>query len=206
MQYFTKISCIIYSKIHFESGDKNMTPLYVILGIVVIIFLYVIGIYNRLVSLRNRIENAWAQIDVQLKRRFDLIPNLVETVKGYASHEKTVFENVTKARNMMSEATTVKEQADANNMLTGALKSLFAVAEAYPELKANQNFMALQTELTGTEDKISYTRQFYNDAVMTLNTMIQTFPSNIIASMFGFTNKEYFEIEDEARQAVKVSF
>jgi LemA protein len=158
------------------------------------------------VSLRNRIENAWAQIDVQLKRRFDLIPNLVETVKGYASHEKTVFENVTKARNMMSEATTVKEQADANNMLTGALKSLFAVAEAYPELKANQNFMALQVELTGTEDKISYTRQFYNDAVMTLNTMIQTFPTNIIASMFGFIKKEYFEIEDEARQAVKVSF
>ncbi len=166
-----------------------------------------IVLYNRLIVLRNRVDNAWSQIDVQLRRRYDLIPNLVETVKGYASHESETFEKVTQARNMAVNAQTVAEQGQAENMLTGALKSLFAVAEAYPELKANENFMQLQEELSGTESKIAYARQFYNDSVMSYNTGIQSFPANLFAGMFGFTPREYFEIElAEAREAPQVSF
>lgn len=178
-----------------------------ILGVIVVIALIFILIYNGLVSLKKRVENAWSQIDVQLKRRYDLIPNLVETVKGYAKHEKTVFENVTKARAAMAQATTVKEKAGAENFLSSALKSLFAVAEAYPKLMANENFLALQEELSGTENKIAYARQFYNDSVMALNTTIHQFPSNIVAGMFGFKETEFFEIESAAeRKPVKVSF
>lgn len=180
------------------------------LFVFVLLFLFlgfIIISYNRLVTWRNRIDNAWAQIDVQLRRRYDLIPNLVETVKGYAKHERETFEKVTEARAKMASATTVKEQADANNMISSALKSLFAVAEAYPELKANQNFLALQEELTGTEGKIAYARQFYNDNVMQFNTAQQTFPTNLIASMFGFKPRDYFEIEEAAaKEPVKVSF
>lgn len=180
---------------------------WIILGIVALVLIVLVAIYNDLVTLKNRIENAWSQIDVQLKRRFDLIPNLIETVKGYAKHEKEVFENVTKARSMLQDAKTLGEKSKANNMLTDTLKSLFAVAEAYPDLKANQNFMQLQEELIGTENKISYSRQFYNDSVLTLNTKIQTFPTNMIAGMFGFKEKEYFKTEGAAeREPVKVKF
>lgn len=176
-------------------------------ALAVIIALAVIVYYNSFVTLRNRIENAWHQIDVQLRRRYDLIPNLVETVKGYAAHEKSTFDAVTQARAAAINAQSVGEQSQAENMLTGALKSLFAVSEAYPELKANQNFMALQEELSGTEGKIAYARQFYNDMVMQLNTAIQRFPGNIIASIFGVKGKEYFEIDEpEAREPVKVAF
>jgi LemA protein len=166
-----------------------------------------IGIYNGLIVFRNRCDNAWAQVDVQLRRRYDLIPNLVETVKGYAKHEREVFEKVTEARTKAINAQTVKEQGEAETMLTGALKSLFAVVENYPELKANQNFLLLQEELAGTESKIAYARQFYNDMVMKFNMKQQVFPSNVVARMFGFEEKEYFEIEEaEARGPVKVSF
>lgn len=166
----------------------------------------VIALYNRLVVLRNRVDNAWSQIDVQLKRRYDLIPNLVETVKGYAAHEAGTLEKVTQARNMAINATGVAEQGAAENMLSGALKSLFAVAEAYPDLKANQNFLMLQEELSGTESKIAYARQFYNDSVMSSNTAIQSFPANILAGRFGFVVREYFEIEEVAKETPQVSF
>jgi LemA protein len=179
----------------------------ILLIIIGLLLLIAIGIYNSLVVLRNRCDNAWAQVDVQLRRRYDLIPNLVETVKGYAKHEREVFEKVTEARAKAINAQTVKEQGEAENMLTGALKSLFAVVENYPELKANQNFLLLQEELAGTESKIAYARQFYNDTVMKYNMKQQVFPSNIIASLFGFKPKEYFEIEEPAaRGPVKVSF
>jgi len=179
----------------------------IIFGILALIFLGGIFIYNRLINLRNRSENAWYQIDVQLLKRADLIPNLVETVKGYAKHEREVFENVTKARASVTQAGTVKEKADATNMLTNALKSLFAVVENYPELKANQNFLLLQEELSGIESKIAYARQFYNDTVMNFNRTQQLFPSNIVASLFGFTSKDYFEIEEpEKREAPRVDF
>ncbi len=177
-----------------------------VLVLVLLIAGAVIGIYNRLVVLRNRVDNAWSQIDVQLRRRYDLIPNLVETVKGYAAHEKETFEKVTEARNMAMNAGSVKEQGQAENMLTGALKSLFAVAEAYPDLKANQNFLMLQEELSGTEGKIAYARQFYNDSVMSFNTSIQSFPNNVLAGMFGFAQRDYFEIEAAATQPPQVSF
>ena len=166
----------------------------------------VIAIYNGLVTLRNRCENAWSQIDVQLKRRNDLIPNLIETVKGYAKHESETFQKVTEARAAMANAKTVKETSDANNMITGALKSLFMVAEAYPELKANTNFLKMQEELTATENKISFARQFYNDSVMKYDTKRQVFPSNIIAGMFNFKDRDYFEVEDSAREVPKVKF
>ncbi len=177
-----------------------------LLLVVLVVLAAVIGIYNRLVVLRNRVDNAWSQIDVQLKRRYDLIPNLVETVKGYAAHESQTFEKVTAARTAAMNAGSVKEQGEAENMLSSTLKSLFAVAEAYPDLKANQNFMQLQEELSGTESKIAYARQFYNDSVMSLNTALQTFPNNILAGMFGFQQKDYFEIEVAAKEAPKVSF
>ena len=179
----------------------------IILIVVVVLALLVFMLqYNGLVRLRNRIENAWSQIDVQLKRRYDLIPNLVETVKGYAAHEREVFERVTQARNQALSAQGVANQAQAENMLTGALKSLFAVSEAYPELKANQNFLALQEELSGTEGRIAYARQFYNDSVQTYNTKIQQFPSNLIAGPFGFKEREYFEADDTSRGPVQVQF
>ena len=175
-------------------------------GIIVLLAVIVAGLYNRLVNYRNRIDNAWSQIDVQLKRRYDLIPNLVETVKGYATHEKQLFENVTKARSQAISAGNVGDQAKAENMLTSTLRSLFAVAENYPDLKANQNFMMLQEELSGTESKIAFARQFYNDTVMTYNTTIQTVPNNLIAGMFGFPERDYFEIEETSREPVKVDF
>lgn len=178
----------------------------IIIGIVVVIAISVIALYNRMVGLRNRIENAWSQIDVQLRRRYDLIPNLVETVKGYASHEKEVFENVAAARSAMMSAQGTQAQGEAQNQISSALKTLFAVAEAYPQLKANENFMMLQEELSGTESKIAYARQFFNDQVMTFNTLIQTFPSNMLAGMFGFTAREYFPMEDVARDPIKVDF
>ncbi len=178
----------------------------VLLVIIVLVAIIVISMYNRLVVLRNRIENAWSQIDVQLKRRADLIPNLVETVKGYAAHEKEVFLKVTEARSALMNAKGVKEQGEANNMLTGALKTLFAVAENYPELKANQNFMMLQEELSGTESKIAYARQFYNDTVLKYDNLREKFPSNIVASTFGFKEREYFAVEEAAREPVDVKF
>ena len=175
----------------------------IIAGVLVLIL---IAIYNRLVRLRNRTDNAWAQVDVQLKRRYDLIPNLVETVKGYASHEKTTFEEVTKARALAQEATGIAEQAAAENVLTGALRKLFALAEAYPELRASENFQQLQGELAETENKISISRQIYNDATLTYNNAVQTVPSNLVAGIFGFRIREYFEVEGEARSAPEVRF
>ena len=184
-----------------------MGALLIFLIIIGALFIIAIGMYNSLISLRNRCDNSWAQVDVQLKRRYDLIPNLVETVKGYAKHEREVFQNVTEARAKAINASTVKDQGLAENQLTGALKTLFAVAENYPELKANQNFLMLQEELAGTEGKIAYARQFYNDMVMKFNMKQQIFPSNIIAKMFNFKEKEYFEIEEPAaKEPVKVSF
>ncbi len=181
--------------------------LIVVLAVLGLVILFVVAIYNSLVTLRNRSNNAWAQVDVQLRRRYDLIPNLVETVKGYARHEREVFEKVTEARSKAINAGTVKEQGQAENMLAGALKSLFAVVENYPDLKANQNFLMLQEELAGTEGKIAYSRQFYNDNVMKFNLKQQVFPSNIIANLFNFKEKEYFEIEEpEARRPVEVRF
>lgn len=177
------------------------------LGGILLIGLIVAGMYNGLVRLRNQVENAWAQIDVQLKRRCDLIPNLVETVKGYAKHESGTLEKVIQARNMALAAKTVGERATAENALTGTLKSLFAVAEAYPDLKANTNFSSLQEELTSTENKVAFSRQFYNDTVMTFNTQIEVFPRNLLAGMFGFVRREFFEATDAAeRVAPKVSF
>jgi LemA protein len=166
----------------------------------------VIAVYNGLVTLRNQVENGWSQIDVQLKRRNDLIPNLVETVKGYAAHERGTFEAVTQARAAMANAKSMKDINEANNMLTGALKTLFAVAENYPQLKANENFMQLQEELTTTENKISYARQFYNDIVMKYQTAKQTFPSSLIAGMFHFVEKEYFQTPEEEKAVPKVKF
>jgi LemA protein len=180
--------------------------LIVVLVLVVLIGLYVLVTYNGLVSLRNRIENAWAQIDVQLKRRYDLIPNLVETVKGYAAHEKETLDRVIQARNAGMGASGPQEQAAAENVLTGALKSVFALSEAYPDLKANTNFLQLQEELTGTEGRIAYARQFYNDTVYRYNTKIQSFPANMLANSFKFAEREYFRADDEARGNVNVQF
>jgi len=179
---------------------------WVILGIIGLVLLWLIFTYNRLVVLRNRINNAWSQMDVQLRRRYDLIPNLVETVKGYAAHERETFEMVTKARAAVTSAQTVADQAQAQNMITAALKTLFAVAENYPELKASQNFMMLQEELSGVEGKIAYSRQFYNDTVLLYNNAIQVFPTSAVANSFGFRQHEYFEMEEAARAPVQVSF
>ena len=181
----------------------------IVLGIIVFgVVGFVIQIYNNLVQLRQRVKNAWSQVDVQLKRRYDLIPNLVNTVKGYAEHEKTTLEDVTKARTMAMNAGTVQEQTQAENMLTGALRSLFAVAEAYPDLKANTNFLQLQAELSDTESKIAFSRQFYNDTVQKFNTSIEVFPNSLIAGNMGFTPADYFTLQDEpeARETVKVEF
>lgn len=183
----------------------------ILIGLVVLVFLWVVFLYNSLVRLVNQAKEAWADIAVQLKRRYDLIPNLVETVKGYAAHEQSAFENVTKARAaaMGAGSAAPKEKAQAENMLTGALKSLFAVSEAYPDLKANQNFLQLQRELGDTEDKIQAARRFYNTTVMALNTAEQSFPGNIVASAFGFGPMDLFELataEEAAKEPVKVRF
>jgi LemA protein len=180
--------------------------LIVLVALVVVAGIYVLISYNRLVALRNRIENAWSQIDVQLKRRYDLIPNLVDTVKGYAAHEKETLDRVIQARNAGMGASSPHEQAEAENVLTGALKSVFALSEAYPDLKANQNFLNLQEELTGTEGRIAYARQFYNDTVYRYNTKIQSFPANMLAKQFRFAEREYFRADDESRGPVDVEF
>ena len=183
--------------------------MYVVLGVLVLLILWVVFAYNHFVTLVQRTKEAWADIDVQLKRRYDLIPNLVETVKGYATHERTAFENVTAARSAAMGAQGPEAKGQAENMLSGALKSLFAVAEAYPDLKANQNFLALQGELSDTENKIQAARRFYNGNVRDLTTAMQVFPGNIIASMFHFEAQKYFELgegEDAARQPVAVKF
>lgn len=181
----------------------------VLLVVVVLIVLWIVFMYNRFVSLVNRAKEAWADIQVQLKRRYDLIPNLVETVKGYAAHESSAFENVTKARAAAMGATGTADKAQAENQLSGALKTLFAVSEAYPQLKANENFLQLQRELGDTEDKIQAARRFYNGTVMSLNTAVQSFPNNIIASMTGFKPMDLFELgasDAAANEPVKVQF
>jgi LemA protein len=181
-----------------------MSALWVVLGIVVILALAGVWIFNRLVSLRTRVENGWSQIDVQLRRRADLIPNLVETVKGYATHERDLFEHITEARARSIEAEGVTDQAAAENQVTAGLRQLLAVVENYPDLKANENFLALQEELIGTESKIAYARQFYNDQVMRLNTLIQSFPSSVVARAFGFEERPFFEIDEPTRGPVPV--
>jgi LemA protein len=181
-----------------------MSAVWIAVALVALVLVYAIYLFNRLVSLRNRVDNGWSQIDVQLRRRYDLIPNLVETVKGYATHERELFEHVAEARSQAIGASTVGDQAQAENQLTAGLRRLMAVAENYPELKASQNFLALQEELTGTESRIAYARQFYNDQVMLLNTRIQAVPSNVVAKIFGFTPREFFDIEDPIRGPVQV--
>ncbi len=187
-----------------------MRPFTVVLIVVgALLILWLIGAYNRLVRLRNQFKNAWAQIDVQLRRRWDLIPNLVETVKGYTKHEAETLQKVTEARNIAqgSAGKGVAKQAEAESMLSGALQRLMVVVEAYPDLKANQNYLALQEELTSTENKIGFSRQFYNDSVMKFNNRIQMFPTNIVAGVFNFKQAEFFELKDEAaREAPKVQF
>lgn len=181
--------------------------LYIIIGVLVVALFWVIFAYNGFVRLVNRTKEAWSDIDVQLKRRYDLIPNLVNTVKGYASHEKEAFENVTKARSMAMGAQSVEDHSKAENMLTGALKSIFAIAEAYPDLKANQNFLALQQELSDTENKIQSARRFYNGNVRDLNTGIESFPGNVIAGIFKFSAMQFFELDNEAaKNPVEVKF
>lgn len=180
---------------------------WIILAIVVIIAIVLIVIYNQLVTLRQRVQNAWSQIDVQLQRRFDLIPNLVETVKGYMTHEQETLTKVTDLRSSWADAKTVEQKAELEGQLTDTLKTIMAVAENYPNLKADQSFNNLQTELSDTENKISYSRQFYNDTVTMYNTKLETFPSNLVASMFGFKASTLFNVDnDEAKKAVKVEF
>jgi len=183
-----------------------MEVLYVVLGAIVLVGLFAMGVYNSLIVLRNKVDEGWSDIDTQLKRRWDLIPNMVETVKGYAKHEAGVFEQVTKARSQAMQAKTPDESAKAENMLTSTLKSLFAVAENYPELKANQNFMELQETLKEVEEHIQMSRRYYNGTVRDFNTKLQVFPNNVIAGMLGFKKRDFFEIEDEERKNVKVSF
>ncbi len=179
---------------------------WIVLAIVIFIILFVISTYNKLVTLRNRVKDQWAQIDVQLKRRFDLIPNLVETVKGYTKHESETLENVVKARNTFLSANTPEEEMKADGELTKAISKLFALAESYPDLKANENFVALQTELQETEDKIASARQFYNDTVLTYNNQVQTIPSNFVASIFKFKTEMFFEANETERANVQVKF
>ncbi len=184
----------------------NLILLIIVIILVIFVVVTIIHMYNNLVGLRNRVKNSYAQIDVQLKRRNDLIPNLVETVKGYAGHEKGVLEEVTKARTNVMNASSIEEASEANNQLTGALKTLFAVAENYPDLKANSNFQQLQAELTETEDKISYARQFYNDVVLKYNNACQQFPSSIIAKMFGFSEETFFQAPESEKAVPEVKF
>ena len=181
-----------------------MLPFWIALGIVVLVLLAGVLIYNSLVRLRNRVDNGWSQIDVQLRRRYDLIPNLVETVQGYAAHERELFEHVAEARSRGMGATDPADQAQAENLITAGLGRLMAVAEGYPDLQADRNFLALQEELTGTESKIAYARQFYNDQVMRLNTKIQSFPSSVVATLFHVEPRAFFDIEDPIRAPVQV--
>lgn len=183
-----------------------MIGIIIIALIIAIIIIAFVSMYNGLVTSRNRVKNAWAQIEVQLNRRADLIPNLVETVEGYAGHEKSVFEQVNKARAALMDAGSVAEKSEANNTLTQSLKSLFAIAESYPDLKANENFLSLQNQLAETEDKIAYSRQFYNDSVLMYNNKCQKVPTNIIAGIFGFKEEEYFKAPQGASEVPKVSF
>ena len=181
--------------------------IWVILGIILIIIILIISLYNNLVKASQKVKNAWAQIDTQLKRRFDLIPNLIETVKKYMEHEEKTLTEISKAKNMFNEALKVDEKANANDMLTNGLKNIFALAEAYPELKANQNFALLQEELSKTENKIAFSRQFYNDTVQMYNTLVMTFPTNLFAKIFGFKEEKFFEIENKSeKENVKVKF
>ena len=183
-----------------------MIALIVVLVLIVLLVFLAIGIYNTLVVKRNRVKNGWSQIDVQLKRRIDLIPNLVETVKGYAAHEKEIFERIAEARSLAINAKGPAESAKANGMLSDTLKTLFAVVENYPNLKANENFLKLQEELSGTENKIAFARQFYNDVVMDYNNSTQMFPSSIFAGMFGFKQAEFYNVPEAEREAPKVKF
>lgn len=184
-----------------------MEPIYIVLIILAVIVVIVIAMYNGLVSLRNQVKTAWATVDTQLQRRFDLIPNLIETVKGYMAHERETLENITKARTAFQNATTVEEKAQSESSLIGALRGFYAVAENYPDLKASQNFMMLQEELSATENKVAYARQNYNNTVLAFNNKIEQFPSNIIAGIFGFKTATQFEVEsEEARKAPKVKF
>jgi LemA protein len=179
---------------------------WIIVTVVVVLIVVVVAMYNGLVRDRNRVDNSWAQVDVQLKRRYDLIPNLVETVKGYASHEQQTFERVTEARSAAQSAQGPAEQAEAENFLTSALRQLFAVAEAYPELRASENFQGLQAELSETENRIAVSRQIYNDTVLTYNNKVQQVPTNLVASAFGFDEREFFVVGEEADQAPQVEF
>jgi len=181
-----------------------MPVVWILVGLVALVVLWGVVTYNRLVSLRTRVDNGWSQIDVQLRRRYDLIPNLVETVKGYADHERELFEDVTEARSRAMGASAVDDQAQAENAITASVGKLIAVAERYPDLKANKSFLALQEELTGTESKIAYSRQFYNDQVMRLNTLIQQFPASVIAGWGHFEPRTFFDIEDPIRGPVQV--
>lgn len=186
-----------------------MTPLYIFIGVIVLFALYAVWAYNRFVLLTNRSEEAWSDIDVQMKRRYDLIPNLIETVKGYAAHEAGTLQKVTEARTAAMGAKTLDEHAAAENMLTGALKSVFALSEAYPDLKANTNFVELQRELSDTENKIQAARRFYNSVVQDLQNALEQFPTNILAGMFGFKTRDFFTLTDSeaaAREPVKVQF
>ncbi len=179
----------------------------IVLGVIVLLVIWIIGMYNGLVRLRNQVKNAWSQIDVQLKRRHDLIPNLVETAKGYMKHERETLEEITKARNLAVQAGSVAEQGKAEGQLNSALSRFLMVVENYPDLKANQNFLALQEELTSTENKVGFARQFYNDQVQQFNTRIESFPTNMMANMFGFKQADFFEIETPAeREVPKVKF
>jgi len=188
-------------------GGAFLVVLLVLVGVVAVVALWFVFTYNGLVRLRNQVKNAWSQIDVQLKRRYDLIPNIVETVKGYAAHEKETFERVIQARQRGIDASGVKQQQEAENMITGALRQLFALSEAYPNLKANENFLALQEELASTENKIGFARQYYNDTVKDFNIRQEMFPANLVASMLGFQPADFFEIEEASqREAPKVKF
>ena len=180
--------------------------MWIALVIIIALVVFVISLYNGLVQLRNKVQNAWSQIDVQLQRRFDLIPNFVETVKGYMSHEKETLEKITELRTSWANASSVNDKIEIDNQISSALKTIMAVSENYPDLKANQNFMQLSQELTNTENKISFSRQFYNDTVTIYNTILQAFPSNIIAGMFNFTRSELFKTDEASRQNVKVDF
>ena len=180
---------------------------WILIVILVIIILAIILLYNNLVQLKLKVKNAWAQIDTQLKRRFDLIPNLIDTVKGYMQHEENTLKDITELRNSFANSSSIDDKVDTNNKLNNALKSVFALAEAYPDLKANQNFLSLQQELSNVEDKIAYSRQFYNDTVQMYNTAIMSFPANILASLFGFKEQNFFTLDNETeRQNVKIDF
>ncbi len=195
--------------IYIEEKKEGYMPTWLlpaILILIALVLLYIVYAYNRFVSLKNQIENAWSQIDVQLKRRFDLIPNLIETVKGYMKHERSTLKEITEARSLMMSAGSLKDKAKANGMLSNALKTVFAVAEDYPKLHASENFMQLQEELSGTESKIAYARQFYNDSVFMFNAAVQKFPSNLLATIAGFSAKEFFKADEEERKNVKVKF